>query len=372
LALALRRSGKPDAALRECAVARHLNPNIPRIGLEEALCYHDMAEFTAALAKLDAVLAAYPTYARARRFKAEILEEIERFEDAVEEWSHMAGNNPADPYLQASLGEALMKAGKPAAALGCLEMAARMAPDSPKIQLTFAREAMTQRRFDLAQEVVEQASPRASTPQSRLQFIEFRFLLALKLGRWSALVPLLSDLKGILEGNPDIIPLDKDLEFDGEMLLSLGLGKDAAKIYSGLVELFEGTTDYDLFDELVTDVMRSLLPPKPKPIPLPEPAIREEQPSLAALNEPALAGPPEKPESAPLETGQETDLRETPSPESTSQAAGEPAEPESQDSATVSLGQIPGDVPAPEETAEAVIPKGKKKQSKKKKRGVSP
>jgi tetratricopeptide (TPR) repeat protein len=286
LATAYRLSGSPEAALRECAVARHLNPNNPRSGLEEALAYHSLAQFNEALMCLDTLLAAHPNYIRARRLKAGILSEVERFEDAVGEWNVIVESNPNDPYLRAALGEALKKAGRPSAALGCLEMAARMSPDSTSIQLSFAKEALSQQQFELVQEVVDQAFPNAANPQSRLQLLEFRFLLALKLERWTQLIPLAEELRQVLDESPEVIPLDKEIELDDDILLDLGFPKEASKVYTGLMELYEGVLVFSDFDEIITRFMRSLLPPRS--VPASEPSGGDGREGLAGPAESVL------------------------------------------------------------------------------------
>jgi len=267
LAAALRLSGSPRQALKECAIARQLNPRSGRAVLKCALAHHDLAEFKEALECLDNLLQWRPSYVEARRLKAQILTEIERLDEAVEEWSTLVQQRPDDPELMVSLGKALKKVGQPQAALGWLEIAARMSPDSHHIQLAFAREALAQGRLNLVQEVVDTAYPRAATAESLLQFLEMRLLLVLKFRRWILLDRILSDLKRVLTDHPEAIPLDKGIELGGEYLLNLGFSKEAQKIHQGLLDLYEGTIDYDLFDETVTKVMRSLLPPSPPPPP---------------------------------------------------------------------------------------------------------
>ena len=269
LAAAFRLSGYPKDALKECAISKQLDPRVARTSLEEALAHHDLAEFQEALECLDNLLQWRPKDTNARRVKAEILTEIERLDEAVQEWSTLVQQMPDDAEIKAALGDALKKVNQPQAALGWLEIAARMAPDNPHLQLRFAKEALAQNKLELVKEVVDAAYPRATTPQSRLQFLEVRLLLILKFERWPLLDRVLSDLEKVLTTNPEVIPLERGLELDGEDLLNLGLRKEAAKIHSGLISLYNGEFDYPFFDELVTDVMRSLLPPAPVPQPRP-------------------------------------------------------------------------------------------------------
>ncbi|NUN94792.1 MAG: tetratricopeptide repeat protein [Candidatus Omnitrophica bacterium] len=310
LSMAYRLSGAPESALRECGVARHLAPNLPRVGLEEALAYHAQADFSGALACLESTMELHPDYAPARRLKAQILCQTERHEEAVAEWSRMVQDTPSDPELHTLLGETLKKAGHAAAALGCLEIAARMAPDSIPVQLSFAKEALSQQRFELVQEVVDQAYLRATTPRSRLQLLECRLLAILKLERWAQLLSFVEELKAVLEESPEAIPLDKEVELDAAIVGSLEIGPEAARVYTSLLELYEGLVDFADFDEAVTRALRSLLPPvKPTPtdgkglaveIGAPEPPM--------AFETSRFTGPP----APPFEALQELATQDTP------------------------------------------------------------
>lgn len=305
LATALRQSGQAEESLRECAVARHLNPGVLRTGLEEALAYQYLGQFNEALSCLDVVLHMSPKMQRARRLKAEILTGIERYPEAAEEWSRMVQDSPNDAYLHATLGEALKKAGQDMAALGCLEAAARMAPNSAPIQVSFAREALSQHKFDLVQEVVDQAYPRAATTESRLQFIEIRILLALIANRWISLVPLLSEMGHLLGENPHVLPMNEDIRIDSQTVLHLGLSREAARIHSALLDLFDGAIQFPDFEELVTRVMRSMLPVKPAPKPAePEPVST---PTPAEMMPPSVEPAPAM---LPTETVAETQVIE--------------------------------------------------------------
>ncbi len=291
LAAALRQSGQAEESLRECAVARHLNPGVLRTGLEEALAYQSLGQFNEALACLDGVLQLSPKMQRARRLKAEILTAIERYQEAAEEWNRMVQDTPDDAYLHATLGEALKRAGQDMAALGCLETAARMAPNSSPIQISFAHEALAQHKFDLVHEVIEQAYPRAVTAENRLQFLQIRFLLALAANRWISLVPLLNELGHLLSEHPHILPLAEDLRVDSQTILHLGLTREGTTIHSALLDLFDGAIQFTDFEELVARVMRSMLPvkPHPKPVepPVSEPPRPEEAPSSSATELPS-------------------------------------------------------------------------------------
>jgi tetratricopeptide (TPR) repeat protein len=275
LASAFRFSGAPEEALRECAVARHLNPNVTRTGIEEALVYQVLGQYSEALTCLDTVLLSSPKLHRARKLKAELLTEINRYEEAAEEWRRLVQESPDDPYLHANLGESLKRAGNAHEALTWLENAARSAPNSTVIQVAFAREALSQNRLDLVQEVVDQAYPHATTIESRLQFIEIRLLLTLLSEKWITLIPILADLQHLLTEHPSVLPLDKEAQLDGDTILKLGLSKDAARIHSALLDLFDKAITINDFEELVTRTMRALLPLRPVTKPIPSESIEE-------------------------------------------------------------------------------------------------
>lgn len=293
LAMALRLANMPDESLRECAIARHLAPGEIRIGLEEALCHYAMADFNEALDCLTILLDQSPENTRGRKLRAEILGELDRMHEAVEEWGRLAQLNPEDAMFQAQLGMALKKAGQPAAALGCLEVAARMAPDSPSVQLAFAKEALAQQRFDLVQEVVEQTYPTVQSPESRLQMLEFRLLVILKSGGFTPLILLLDDIEAALNEHPEVIPVSRDIDLDEETVQLLDLSPDATKIYRGLQDLFEGSIGFKDFDELITAVMRAQLPTPPRP---PEPIAAD-----SGNGQPATESPVEPPARIPEE-----------------------------------------------------------------------
>ncbi len=294
LAAALRQSGQAEESLRECAVARHLNPSVLRTGLEEALAYQYLGQFNEALVCLDGVLHMSPKMQRARRIKAEILTIIERYREAADEWNRMVQDTPNDAYLQATLGEAMKKAGQDSAALECLEKAARMAPNSTSIQVSFAREALAQHKYELVHEVTEQAYPRAATAENRLQFLEIRFLLALISNRWISLVPLLNELGHLLGEYPHILPMPEDSRIDSQTILHLGLAREATRIHSALLDLLDGAIQFPDFEELVARVMRSMLPVKPPPKPAApiEPATPELSQPVEVLPTPLAETPP--------------------------------------------------------------------------------
>jgi tetratricopeptide (TPR) repeat protein len=271
LAAALRLSGSPASALNETAVAGELDPNHDRVSLERALACHDLAEFGQALACLDAVLKSRPDFRRARELKAEILGELERHKEAVVEWTALTDRFPEDAELKARLASAYKDAGDREKALGFLQMAARMAPQSGKIQIQFAREALAQEKLPLVQQALETAYPKLANPRMRLRFLEGRLLFLLKMGRYALLDPLLRDLKIVLDQNPDAIPLETGFGIAGKDLLNLNLSREGARLHNGLLDLFAGNGDFGVFDDLVTEVMRSLLPPPPAPATPPEP-----------------------------------------------------------------------------------------------------
>lgn len=280
LAMGLRLSGMAEEALRECAMARHLNPSILRTGIEEALTYQALGQYNESLACLDALLAKSPHFLRARRLRAELLDEAERHEEAAREWEQIVSLSPEDPYLHASWGQALKRAGDATGALNRLQIAAHMAINSAPIQLMLAREALAQHEFILAQEVFDRSYPRAFQAEHRVQLLEIHLLLTLLAGKWIALVPFIADQHRLLADHPEIIPLEESAHLDGQTILRLGMSKDAARIHSGWLDLMEGAIQISDFEELVTRVLKSLLPPRPAT--RPEPVEEEIQPPAPA------------------------------------------------------------------------------------------
>lgn len=194
------------------------------------------------------------------------------------------------------------------AALGCLETAARMAPNSTPIQVSFAHEALAQHKYDLVHEVIEKAYPRAATAESRLQLLEIRFLLALVSNRWISLVPLLSELGHLLSEHPNALPLGEDSRVHGQTILHLGLAREATRIHSALLDLFDGAIQFSDFEELVARVMRSMLPVKPPPKPATPPPVEPPKevevppaPAVEPLPAVEISAAPEIEEPLPIE-----------------------------------------------------------------------
>jgi len=303
LAAAYRMAGSPDRSLLECAVARQLKPNSRRVAIEEALAYHSQADFNEALSTLGSLLEAYPKDVQGRRLKAEILMEIEHYEEANQEWQTLIQDSPGDTQFLTSVAESLKKVGQTEAALAWYQRAAVASPQSGEVQISFVREALSQGQYNLAQRVADKAMSIVSAPSDRLRLVDMRTLLALKSGRFGRLEALLAELKEILTNHPDAIPLEQEGDERGEIFLETGLSPQAAKIYSGLTELFDGKIDYGDFDDLVTTVMRSMLQPAPKPsAAVPEPVPAEEKADEdTAASLPPLDGKPDA-EVVPLTT----------------------------------------------------------------------
>lgn len=293
LAAAYRLNGDYDRAQMECAVAQSLNSSIPRVYLERGLAYFSAAKFNETLEVTEQLLEIEPDNEMALRLQAKTYLEIEQYEQAVEAWNRVAVQNPRDAEVQVALAMALKGAGRNSVALGCLEIATRMAPELAWIKILLAREALALNRFEIVQEIIDEWSVEDNTAQEQLQMIQVWLLLALVTRKWFQMENILQALKDVLASNPEILPLDSSVELCEEAVLGLNLDDEAVKIHKTLLDVYEGSLDFGDLDEQVTRSMRSLLPTPGRP-PAPPTTVEKTEPVVAAKSA------EKKPEPAPL------------------------------------------------------------------------
>ncbi|MCA9445866.1 MAG: tetratricopeptide repeat protein [Candidatus Omnitrophica bacterium] len=348
LAVALRMSGHPEKALDEANVAAELDPNSPRAVLEKALAHRDLSRLREALEVLENHLRSHPKSMRARSLKASILQDAERFTEAATELRALAETRPDDPDIYARLGHCLKRSGNPIEALETIEVGAKKAPHSPRIQLLWAKECLLQEQYDKVDGIVTYILPKLDEPRFRLGFIEIRTLLALKTGKLSSLIKIMDDLKKIVEAHPEILPLDEGGGIEDEELLGLGLEKREQEVYHALLDFLAGEIDFEMLDDSVTQLMKShfhkpkapaqpVAPPQETAPEQPEPAPVNSQPERTVET---IEAPPEPSAATPQETPTEETVEQKPSeldePESavdeiepsSGADAGETAEPE--------------------------------------------
>jgi predicted TPR repeat methyltransferase len=121
-------AGRLSAARPLLAAARALAPPSPELTLVAARLSASSGAWDQALQELDSGIAAAPSHAGLRKFRADVRHRMNDLEGAARDAAEAVILDPADPQAKAILGAALLDIGRTADAVACLAEAVGGAP----------------------------------------------------------------------------------------------------------------------------------------------------------------------------------------------------------------------------------------------------